>query len=169
MSSVVSRAYANATLAIIWLYFSQKLELSLIKRNSFEWCMCSCVCSCACAVSTRFLQHEDSMKITREGEKGGRREEVTAGKEEWMCGLRCPRSPRGQKLWKWLCRSEKVRQRRGRNKQYKRTGNSEGRKLSVTYWTNKLVCRQNGLRGWTEQKKQEWLMLQCELIHFGWI
>lgn len=75
-------------------------------------------------------------------------------KEEggWICGLRCPRSPRGQKLWKWLCRSEKVRRRRARNKQYEGTGNSEGRELSVTYWTNKLVCRQNGLRGWAGQK-----------------
>lgn len=99
-------------------------------------------------VSLTWRQYE-SKEDRREG---SRREEVTAGKERWMCGLRCPQSPRGQKLWKWLCRSEKVRQRRGRNKQYKRTRNSEGRKLSVTYWTNKLVCRQNGLRGWVEQK-----------------
>lgn len=95
--------------------------------------------------SRQFESKEDRRERGRCGGRDCRKEE----EEGQRCGLRCPRSPRGQKLWKRLCCSEKVKQRRERerNKQDKRTGNSEGRELSVTYWTNKLVCWQNGLRG----------------------
>lgn len=51
-------------------------------------------------------------------------------------------------------RESKAQEGGGGDKQYKSTGNSEGRKLAVTYWTNKLVCRQNGLRGCAGQKNK---------------